>query len=105
MTSADIATPEDSGKIIEPAIQAFREAESDGLSPESCLKAALDGIEAQLQQMQTAVVSEASEEMCAEARGFIMGLDLGYRKWDAMKTHLAMGGYLRGCRRPPRSSP
>lgn len=34
-----------------------------------------------------------TEAMCDEARGFIMGLDLGVRKWRAMQGHLAAGGY------------
>ncbi len=34
-----------------------------------------------------------SEAMCDKARGFIMGLDLGCRKWAEMKSHLEAGGY------------
>lgn len=38
-------------------------------------------------------VDEPTEEMCRRARGFIMGLDLGCRKWGAMQKHLDRGGY------------
>lgn len=38
-------------------------------------------------------ISKPTEEMCTRARGFIMGLDLGYRKWGKMQSHLDMGGY------------
>jgi hypothetical protein len=36
---------------------------------------------------------EPTEAMCRRARGFIMGLDLGYRTWLEMHNHLTLGGY------------
>jgi len=38
-------------------------------------------------------VDEPSEKMCDAARGFILGLDLGFRTWPAMRQHLQNGGY------------
>ncbi len=38
-------------------------------------------------------IQKPTENMCDEARGFIMGLDLNMRKWKDMNYHLGMGGY------------
>lgn len=38
-------------------------------------------------------LSVPTEAMCDQARGFIMGIDLGCRTWGAMQRHLNMGGY------------
>lgn len=39
------------------------------------------------------IVTKPMEAMCDRARGFIIGLDLGYRTWEEMDTHLDLGGY------------
>lgn len=38
-------------------------------------------------------VSLPTEAMCDNARGFIMGMDIGCRTWGAMQKHLDMGDY------------
>ena len=56
-------------------------------------RASLENGEKKRSSSQREFVKEPTEAMCDRARGFIMGLDLGYRTWEEMDTHLDLGGY------------